>query len=306
MRPMSTSRHGAWTGLLLLAALGTSACEDGAHHACEVIVREHAPRVRSIVDDDLERTMTGITAAADLTAPGFLVADPAQREREMRWAIQHRIREPPRGIPELMISPISFVAAVDANGNAICRDLDPDQDHMRGLDLGTMFPQVHRALTEGVASYELSEFAALAPPPPAEGEEDHDAGPPEQSSVTVVFAAPARVEGRIVGAIVAGIPLWSEARRITRQVQAEGLTTSGAIFWVYFFRGDRLFHHGTPSTLDEIVPDQATREAGFANSAGGFCGEQNQFGRWYCYGVIHLPQLGDDVGAIIYRSDPVD
>lgn len=281
-----------------------AACEDGAHHACEVIVREHVPRVRELVDEDLSRAMSGVTQAAELTAPGFLVADPAQREREMRWAIQHRIREPPRGIPELMISPISFIAAVDLDGHVICRDIDPDP--MRGIDVGAMFPHVHAALTEGVASYQLVEFQPLTPPPPAEGAAEVDAGPPEQPSVTVVYAAPARVDGRIVGAIIAGTPLWSTARRLTRQIQAEGETTAGAIFWVYLFRGDGLYHSGTPSTLDEIVPDEATRTAGFANSAGGFCGEQNQFGRWYCYGVIHLPQLGDGVGAVIYRSDPVE
>lgn len=290
----------------MVAALASllAACEDGAHHACEVIVREHVPRVRELVDEDLQRAMTGVTAAADLTAPGFLVEDPVQREHDLRWAIAHRIREPPRGIPELMISPISFVAAVDADGHVICRD--SDNDRMRGLDVGALFPHVHAALTEGVASYQLVEFQPLAPPPPPEeGAAEVDAGPPEPPSVTVVYAAPARVEGRIVGAIIAGTPLWSTARRLTRQIQAEGETTAGAIFWVYLFRGDEIYHHGTPSTLDEIVPSGEARRAGFANSAGGFCGEQNQFGRWYCYGVIHLPQIGDDVGAIIYRSDPV-
>ena len=123
--------------------------------------------------------------------------------------------------------------------------------------------------------------------------------------MTVVYAVPARVDGHVVGAIIAGTPLWSTARRLTRQIQAEGETTAGAIFWVYLYRGDELYHSGTPSTLDEIVPDGAARTAGFARSQGGFCGEENQFGRWYCYGVIHLPQLGDDVGAVIYRSDPL-
>lgn len=281
-----------------------SACHDDAHHACEVIVRDHAPRVRELIDEDLTRAMTGVSSAAELTARGFLVADPAQREREMRWAIQHRIREPPRGVPELMISPISFVAAVDVDGHVICRDLEPDR--MRGLDVGALFPHVHAALTEGVASYHLVEFQPGTPPPPVEGAQDVDAGPPEVPSVTVLYAAPARVDGRIVGAIIAGTPLWSTSRRLTRQVQAEGATTAGVIFWVYLFRGEDLYHRGTPSTLDTLVPNGAARTAGFARSEGGFCGEQNQFGRWYCYGVIHLPQLGDDVGAIIYRSDPVE
>lgn len=303
MHAMSTRRALFLSLLVLLLA----ACEDGAHHACQVIVQQHVPRVRELVDDDLERAMTGVTAAAELTAPGFLVddpADPGRRERELRWAIQHRIREPPRGIPELMISPISFVAAVDADGHVICRDIEPDP--MRGLDVGSLFPHVHRALTEGVASHELVVFQPGTPPPPAEGAEGVDAGPPEAPSVSMVYVAPARVDGRVVGAIIAGTPLWRTAQRITRQIQAEGETTAGAVFWVYLFDGEGLYHHGTPSTLDELVPSATARTAGFERSPGGFCGEQNQFGRWYCYGVIHLPQLGDDVGAVIYRSDPVD
>jgi hypothetical protein len=293
-------------GLLLstcLASVLLGACDDSAHHACEVLVQRHAPRVRELVDDDLGRAMTGVSQAADLVAPGFGVEDPARREHELRWAIQHRIREPPRGIPELMISPISFVAAVDLEGHVVCRDIEPDP--MRGLDVGALFPHVHAALTEGVASYRLVEFQPGAPTPPPEGATDVDAGPAPSASVTVVYAAPARVNGQIVGAIIAGTPLWSTARRLTRQIQAEGETTAGAIFWVYLYRGDELFHSGTPSTLDEIVPNGAARAAGFEHSPGGFCGEENQFGRWYCYGVIHLPQLGDDVGAVIYRSDPV-
>jgi hypothetical protein len=311
---MIRSRWGAVLGAVGVV-LALASCEDGAHHACEVVVRQHVPRVREIIDEDIQRATTGIAAAADLTAPGFVanMDDPAQRERDLRWAIQHRIREPPRGIPELMISPMSFVAAVDVDGHVICRDIEPDP--MRGLDVGALFPHVRRALTEGVASHELVVFQPPGPPttpegeaaePPAPADPDApDTGPP-QPSVTVVYVAPARVDGRIVGAIIGGTPLWSTARRITRQIQAEGETTAGAIFWVYLFRGDDLYHRGTPSTLDQIVPTGDVRRAGFERSPGGFCGEQNQFGRWYCYGVIHLPQLGDDVGAVIYRSDPVD
>jgi hypothetical protein len=295
----------------LVLVVPLAACEDGAHHACEVIVREHAARVRAIVDEDLRRGLSGVTQAAALVAPGFATDDPERREHDFRYAIEHRIREPPRGIPELMISPISFVAVVGADGHVICRDW-PSEEHagqpdpMQGLDVGALFPHVHAALTDGTASYRLVEFQPTPPPPPAEGAEAVDAGPPPAASVTVVYAAPARIDGRVVGAVIAGTPLQSTARRITRQIQAEGETTSGAIFWVYLYRGDALYHLGTPSTLDELVPDGPTRTAGFTRSAGGFCGEQNQFGRWYCYGVIHLPQIGDDVGAIIYRSDPVN
>jgi hypothetical protein len=189
-----------------------------------------------------------------------------------------------------MISPITFVAAVEPNGHVLCRDIDPDP--MAGFDAAGAFPHVRAALTEGVASYQLVEFPAAVP-----------TDPPSQ---TVVYVAPSRHHGQIVGAIMAGTPLWRTAQRVTRQMQAEGLSTEGTILWVYLTRGDSLHHHGTPSDLDTIVPDFATRTAGLARSPGGFCGEVQQYGRWYCYGVINLPQIGPDVGAIIYRSDPVD
>ncbi len=264
--------------------------EEGAHHACEQVVQEHAPRVRAIVDDDLARGLVGVQSAADLVARGFLVEDRARRMTEMRWAIQHRIREPPRGIPELMISPISFVAAVEPDGRVLVRDIEPDP--MAGFDAGGTFPHVRAALTEGTASYELVEFPGLLPT--------------DTASQTVIYVAPSRHDGRIVGAIMAGTPLWRTAQRVTRQMQAEGLSTEGTILWVYLYRGETLHHHGTPPDLDSIVPDFATRSAGLADSPGGFCGEVQQYGRWYCYGVIRLPQIGDDVGAVIYRSDPVD
>jgi hypothetical protein len=53
------------------------------------------------------------------------------------------------------------------------------------------------------------------------------------------------------------------------------------------------------------VPDAAARAAGLANSPGGYTGEVMQFGRWYGFGVLPLPELGPDVGAVIFRADPV-
>lgn len=281
-------------GLIVVGGIGGTLYfvlnEEGAHQACERIVDTHAPRVREIVDEDLARGLVGVQGAADLVARGFLVPDRAQRQTEMRWAIQHRIREPPRGIPELMISPISFVAAVEPDGHVLVRDIEPDP--MAGFDAGGTFPHVRAALTEGVASYRLVEFPGLLP-----------TDPPSQ---TVIYVAPSRHEGEIVGAIMAGTPLWRTAQRVTRQMQAEGLSTEGTILWVYLYRGENLHHHGTPSDLDTIVPDFAARTAGLAGSPGGYCGEVQQYGRWYGYGVIRLPQLGEDVGAVIYRSDPLE
>jgi hypothetical protein len=65
-----------------------------------------------------------------------------------------------------------------------------------------------------------------------------------------------------------------------------------------------LHHHGTPQSLEEILPDPATRKAGLDRSPGGFTGEVAQYSFWYGYGVRPLPVLGEDIGAIILRMDP--
>lgn len=273
---------------LLLVALVSGllgACDD-ATHAQGVIIREHAPRIQAIVHDDLARAATGVRAAAGRMVRGFTVTDPAQREREMRRALT-LLTEPPRGIPELMISPMSFIAVTDENGIVICRDAEPDR--MAGTN-AARFPHVARALREGVETHEVVEWR------------DSEDGP---ASVLMVHAVPMQLDGRVVGAMIVGTPLWRTAQRLTRQLQAEAASEQGTILWVYLYRGDTLHHHGTPPDLDTIVPDGAARAAGLARSPGGFTGQVVQFGRWYAYGVEPLPELGDDIGFIVWRSDPV-
>lgn len=274
----------------LAISAAASACESGAQPAQHAILHAHAPRVREIVHEDLERGVTGIRAAASKLARGFLVEDRDRRQREIRTAL-HLLRQPPRGIPELMISPISFIAAVDADGTVIARDAEPDP--MAGFDARGAFPIVRRALEEGYSGYELVEFPNLLPDQPP--------------SYTVLYVAPSRREGRIVGAVIAGTPLWRTAQRLGRQLQADHAdeVSNGAIYWVYVYRGADLHHHGTPSDLDTVVPDAAARSAGLARSPGGFTGEFAQFGRWYGYGVVPLPSIADDVGAVIVYSDPM-
>lgn len=265
-----------------------SGCAADGRHAQQVIHTNHAPRVQAIIRDDLERGLRGVTSAATRMERGFRVERTPELAGEMRRVLQ-QLREPPRGVPELMISPMSFVAAVDSTGHVIARDSDPDP--MAGFDAGEAFPHVRRALTEGVASYALSEFPSL--------------DPEEPPSVTIIFVAPVRDAQGISGAIMAGTPLWREAQRLTRQLQAESAHEPGTILWVYFYRGDALHHHGTPADLDTIVPDGTARGLGLTRSPGGFTGEVMQFGRSYSYGVLPLPRIANDTGVVIFRSDPV-
>lgn len=281
--------------LRVLALIASIACLlascEAAEHAQSVIHDEHAPRITSLVHDDLMRAETGLIAASTRLGRGFVVEDPAERATQMRTAL-HLLTEPPRGIPELMISPMTFVAVAGADGVVICRDSLPDQpDPMAGLNVAEMFPHVRRALTEGVTTRALVEWPGLLPDEPP--------------AIIMVHAVPTYYQGRLAGLVLGGTPLWRTAQRLTRQLQAETADEGGTILWVYLYRGDELHHRGTPADLDTIVPNGAARAAGLAISPGGFTGQEAQFGRWYAYGVVPLPEIAEDVGFIVWRSDPV-
>jgi hypothetical protein len=249
------------------------------------IRRDDVPHVQSLVREDFDRQSRGLEQAASRIARGFAVPDPQRREREMRRAL-HLLTAPPRGISELMIAPRTFIATVDANGVVICRD--SDNDLMAGQDTNPFAPSIMRAIREGSATRALVEWPNLDP-----------AHPPAS---LILDAAPVRLDGVVVGAVIAGTPLWSISRRLSRQLQAEAASTPGAVVWVYLYRGDSLERRGTPENLDLAVPDAAARAHGFASSPGGFTGIFAQFGHWYGFGVVPLPSLAGDVGFIVVRS----
>jgi hypothetical protein len=202
----------------------------------------------------------------------------------MRAALK-LIRSPKRGVPELVISPMSFIAVVGKDGKCIARDQDPDP--MKGLELGKMFPVVQDALN-GKAGYAIGEFKS----------ED-----PDNPSVTILMAAPAHYKGEVVGALVLGIPLWRLQQLLSKQLQMELGGKEGVVLWVYVYRGDDVHHHGTPPDLDKLVPDGAARKAGYAKSPGGFTGELQEYGYWYGYGVRPLRVFGPDIGVVIFRME---
>lgn len=276
--------------LIVLFAL---ACDEGARHAREVIHDEHAARVREVIHEDLDRTMRGVRSAAARLAPGFQVEDPAQRTLDMRHALRILRGDPPRGIPDIVLSPISFVAAVGLDGRVIARDTesDSDPDPMAGWDAGTLFAPVRAAIDTGAEGWGLVEIPGFTPEDP--------------TMPALLFAAPAMRGGERTGVVIAGLPLWREAQKLSRQLQGERPDTT-LVLWVYLYRGETLHHHGAPADLTNAVPDAAARAAGLARSPGGYTGEVMQFGRWYGFGVLPLPELGEDVGAVIFRADPVD
>jgi len=278
--------------LLVLPVLLGCNEERGSNERAAIAGDDQALVLR-VFRQDLSHGVIGVRRAADLMDRGFLVEDPAQRERELRQ-VMRRVQQPPRAIEELMVSPISFLAAVGTDGKVIARDVEQGEDRMRGFDIGEVSPLVRRALAEGEGGYELAELPSLL-----------ETDPP---SVTVLFVAPARHEGRVVGAMVSGLPLWRLGQQLTRQLQLENAQAlqQGALVWALLYRGDDLhYHQAFPEGLRELAPGRAAREQGLSTSPGGYTGEVQQYGRWYGYGVLPLPRLGENIGVILFRSDPV-
>jgi hypothetical protein len=270
---------------LALALVLSCACgPSGAPKARAAHAHAGSPRVEKFVLEVIQRHSEGLAHAADRVSAGFVRAEPAQLETDMRQVLKV-IRSTKRGVPELVISPMSFIAVVGKDGKCIARDSDPDP--MKGMDLAKLYPVVQDALN-GKAGYAMAEF---------EGED------PKNPSVTILMAAPSHYKGQVVGAMVLGIPLWRLQQLLSKQLQMELGGKAGVVLWVYVYRGAELHHHGSPPDLDKLVPDEASRNAGYAKSPGGFTSELQQYGYWYGYGVRPLRILGPDIGVVIFRME---
>lgn len=274
---------------LLLVTL--VACESGAPHARRAIRETHVPSCLRAIREDIGRHHAGIATAADRVAPGFAVEDATTRERQLRAALR-LIQEPESrraAVPELVASPMSFLAVVDAAGIVIARDTRrPEDDRMKGENFGQRFPVIARALG-GAHGYELGEF------PSEEG---------QPSSWSMMFVHPVRREGAVVGAIIAGIPLWRMARRLSEQLKVENASTEGIILWAFLAKADQVFAPELGLDLEQAIPNGAARTARMAESAGGYTDEVQQFGRWFALGVVPLPAVAADVALVVFRSDP--
>jgi len=282
--------HVARAALISLCLSAIACGEEGAPEQRKIIATQHASRVGAIIKDDLERHTRGLAVGAAKIAPGFVKVEGLQQDQDMRKVLK-LLRNPKNGVPELIISPMSFMAVVGMDGVAIARDVELPDDKMKGMELGKLFPSVKNALA-GTAGWEVGEFASL-----------EKGGKP---SVSIVMASPAVYDGKVVGALVLGIPMWRLQQRISKQlVMEEAGSKPGLVLWVYLYRGDELFFHGTPPKLEENLPNTAAkRAAGLAKSPKGYTGEFQQMGFWYGYGVKPLPILGEDFGALIVRMDP--
>jgi len=193
------------------------------------------------------------------------------------------LQQPKKGIDEFVASPMSFLAAVGVDGVVVARDRESDR--MKGQDFKTRFEVVRQALG-GTAATGFGEFYAEDPEAP--------------SSWSVLFAAPSLRDGRVVGAVLAGIPLSRLAQRLSRQFRVE--QKKGSTVWVYLYKGDRLFHWDTPPEVDALVRDPVAREKALAASPAGYTEKGRLQGELQVYGVFPLALLGPDVGTIIFRT----
>jgi hypothetical protein len=192
-------------GILLLSFVVLTGCEDHAavERARSQLRDVDYPRVQGLVEQDLQNHQTGVVKPAAKLAPGFAVADPAAREKQVRAALRI-LQQPKKGIDEFVASPMSFLAAVGVDGMVVARDREADR--MKGQDFKERFEVVRQALG-GTAATGLGEFYAEDPEAP--------------SSWSILFAAPSLRDGHVVGAVLAGIPLSRLAQRLSRQFRVE-------------------------------------------------------------------------------------
>ncbi len=270
------------TTLLLVSML--VACENSAAiERTETQLREvDLPRIQELVQKDLENHQAGVAKAAARLAPGFSVENPERRESEVRAALRI-LQQPKKGIDEFVASPMSFLAAVGADGVVVARDREPDR--MAGQDFKTRFEVVRQALG-GTASTGLGEFYAEDPKAP--------------SSWSILFAAPSMKNGQVVGAVLAGIPLSRLAQRLSRQFRVE--QAAGDPVWVYLYKANRLFHWDTPPEVDAMVRNPSARAERLAASPAGYAEKARLQGELQVYGVFPIELLAPDIGTIIVRT----
>jgi hypothetical protein len=178
---------------------------------------------------------------------------------------------------------MSFLAAIGLDGVVIARDRETDR--MKGQDFKARFEVVRQALG-GAATTGLGEFYATDPDAP--------------SSWSILFAAPALRDGKVVGAVLAGIPLSRLAQRLSRQFRVE--QTKGAPVWVYLYKAERLFYWDTPPEVDALVRDPAARARALASSSAGYTERVRLQGELHVYGVFPIALLGPDLGTIVFRT----
>ncbi len=274
--------EGLLRSLITLLLCSMVCCGKRADEAQRALETHHAREIRAVAKQDEEKHLTGVIELARRLAPHIEVGDAPSLEKHLTKA-----RRPPRGVRELFASPLTFVAATNADGVVLARN--GRADDLVGMNL-SRYPIVQQALAGGPPSDAVVEF-----------ENPRD---PRDPSVVWMFAAPSVHKGKVAGVVVLGFPLWRWSQRLSKQMQLDHAKEQGIILWAYVYRGSKLHHLGDPPDLTQEVPGAKARREGLRRHPKGYSGQLSQYGRWYAYHVLPLPSVDDDVGVILFRSDP--
>lgn len=283
-------------GLILCALVVSSCSSPPAQGAQRELLTNLVPRVNELLREDREAARRGIIEAARRLSRGFQFDENVRADR-LRGGLGV-LRDTRRGIAEFIVSPITFLAVTDAQGVVITRNGDEADDRMRGQNYAEIYAPVQAAL-DGDVSYGVVDFGR-----------DQDI-----PSVTVIHAAPIYYEGELVGTVIAGMPFWRLAERLSLQIRTESSeqVLAGESIWVSLYSGAQLFYSpGAPLEIVASVPSAETRQAGLATSPGGFTLAHDFYGADYGIAVIPLENLSHaeagsssmDGGFVIYRSEP--
>ena len=226
-----------WICCFAVLALG---CEGNEDHGAALAKLEstHLPTVRATLLKDIESHKAAIAEVAKRLAPGFAVEDPEKRQKQMRAALRW-MRHSKKGVPGLIASPASFIAAVQSDGIVLARDKTPDS--MQGQDFQKRFAVVAQAL-KGNPATGMGEFVGPTPKDP--------------TSLSLLFAAPVVDDkGAVIGAVVTGIPLTRWSQRINRQYRIDHIEEVRAAkgIWSFLVAKGRLFHMGAPPEIALIA-----------------------------------------------------
>ena len=226
--------------MMLMASFVACSGGNAERQTVARLQAELLPSVKFSLNADIKNHTAAIQEVAKRLGPGFAVKDATLRETEMRSALRW-MRHRKKGVPAMVASPASFIAAVANDGVVIARDKTPDA--MAGKDFKSRFDVVQKALA-GEVAVGMGEFMGAKPEDP--------------TSLSLLFAAPAKdAKGNVVGAVLAGIPLTRWSQRLNRQYRIDHIEEfkAGVGTWTFLVADGRLFHMSTPPEVVALAKE---------------------------------------------------
>ena len=215
---------------------------DGAPNARKVIRETHAAEVKHLVVDDIDDHLVGVKAAGARVAPGFAVVDPKRRESQMRTALAPADQATARHSSADRLGAHVHRSRRAERRRARHRRQRGARPHDRGRPREAVRAGAQRSGGQRRATRWTRFLRSKRGP---------------RAAFRCCSRRLRAKDGKVVGAVLTGIPLWRLSQRLTKQLQLDHVSEKGAILWVYVYQGDKLHHFGTPPDLDTMVPDAA-------------------------------------------------